>query len=76
MEPTPPIDERLTGFGRAVRTRRLELGWSQERLAHAAGLEQSYISGLESGARNPTLRIVFRVSDALMTPTSVLVAPY
>ena len=45
----------LDRFAANVRRRRLALGLSQEVLAARAGLDRTYLSGLERGARNPTL---------------------
>ena len=38
-----------------IRTRRKSIGWSQERLARAAGVSRSTLSRYESGARAPSL---------------------
>jgi transcriptional regulator with XRE-family HTH domain len=62
------------GFGRAVRAARLERGLSQEDLAAESGLDRTYISGLERGARNPALSTIERVSGALHVRVSVLIA--
>lgn len=43
-------------LGRNVRARRIEAGLSQEALAFAAGMKRSYLSDLERGTRNPTVR--------------------
>lgn len=67
-------DERLRRFGASVRARRHGLGWSQEKLAEVAGLDQTYVSGVETGRRNPTLRVVFRLADALGRGPSELLA--
>ncbi|WP_296201224.1 helix-turn-helix transcriptional regulator [Sphingorhabdus sp.] len=40
-------------------------GWSQEALADAAGLDRTYISGIERVVRNPTISVVERVAQAL-----------
>lgn len=45
-------------------------GWSQENLAEASNLHRTYVSQIETGARNPTLAIIQRLSLALG------VAPY
>lgn len=44
---------------------RKERGWSQEVLADAAGLDRTYISGIERMVRNPTITVVERVANAL-----------
>lgn len=47
---------------------------SQEELAFQAGMKRSYLSDLERGTRNPTVRALGRLSDALnVTPASLLV---
>lgn len=40
-------------------------GWSQETLAGEAGLDRTYISGLERKVKNPTVSVVDRVAKAL-----------
>jgi transcriptional regulator with XRE-family HTH domain len=54
-----------TQFGAAVKLHRLSKNWSQEDLADAANLHRTYISGIETGARNPTLTIVEKIAKAL-----------
>lgn len=51
----------------AVNMRRLrkERGWSQEALADEAGLDRTYISGIERVQKNPTISVVERVAVAL-----------
>lgn len=51
----------------AVNMKRLrkERGWSQEALADEAGLDRTYISGIERMVRNPTVTVVDRVAVAL-----------
>ncbi len=44
---------------------RKERGWSQEVLADQAGLDRTYISGIERMVRNPTITVVERISKAL-----------
>lgn len=52
-------------FGIAVKTRRTQLGISQESLAFRAGLHRTYISDIERGLKRPTLRVVLRLAYAL-----------
>ncbi|WP_371930866.1 helix-turn-helix domain-containing protein, partial [Paracoccus spongiarum] len=42
-------------FGDAVRQARATAGLTQEELAERAGLDRSYVGGVERGDRNPTL---------------------
>lgn len=65
MKEPAPSDDRLRRFGSSVREHRKGLGLSQEALAEAARLDQTYVSGIETGRRNPTLRVLFRLADAL-----------
>jgi len=39
--------------------------WSQEVLADEAGLDRTYISGIERVVKNPTISVVERVAVAL-----------
>ena len=55
----------LRDFGRAVQVHRLRLGISQEELAHRSSLDRTYISGIERGVRNPSLKSIARLADAL-----------
>ena len=51
----------------AVNMKRLrkERGWSQEALADEAGLDRTYISGIERKVKNPTVTVVERIAKAL-----------
>lgn len=44
---------------------RKERGLSQEALADSAGLDRTYVSGIERLVRNPTITVVDRVAKAL-----------
>ena len=39
--------------------------WSQEQLAERAAIQRSYIADLERGGRNPSVRTLLRVANAL-----------
>ncbi len=59
--------------GLNVKKIRRERGWSQEELAFESGLHRTYISGIERGARNPTLLVIDQVAAALgVTPARLL----
>jgi transcriptional regulator with XRE-family HTH domain len=51
--------------GSAVRALREVADLSQEELAFRAKLDRTYISGIERNRRNPSVRSLQRVSDAL-----------
>lgn len=58
-------DPRRVAFGRRVRVLRVARGMSQERLADAAGMHRTYVSGLERGTRNVGLDNILALADAL-----------
>ena len=59
-------------FGKRVRERRLAKGLSQEAFAVAAGLDRTYISGIERGKRNVSLRNIEIIARALGASISEL----
>ncbi len=52
-------------LGKRVRALRTARAWSQERLADEAGMHRTYMWGIEQGMRNPSLRHLARLADAL-----------
>ena len=61
-------------FGAAVRRHRELMRISQEELAGRAGLDRTYVSGIERGRRNPTLMVLQRLADALGAELDVIFA--
>lgn len=61
-------------FGGAVRRHRELLRISQEELADRARLDRTYVSGIERGRRNPTLKVLQRLADALGADLDVVFA--
>jgi transcriptional regulator with XRE-family HTH domain len=60
-------------LGANVRRYRKLKGMTQEELALEAGMERSYVSDLERGQRNPSVRALGRLADALsIEPKSLL----
>jgi transcriptional regulator with XRE-family HTH domain len=63
-------------IGENVRVRRLAAKLSQEAFAAKVGVEQSYLSGLEAGRRNPTAVTLWHVAIALrIKPGTLFEAP-
>ena len=59
------MDAFVTAFGARIRSLRLGRGLSQEEVAHLAGIHVTYLSGIERGLRNPSLRNIRRIAGAL-----------
>lgn len=57
-----------------MRARRAELDLTQGKLGERAGLDRTYISGIERNRRNPTLEVIERISEGLDAKPSVLFA--
>jgi transcriptional regulator with XRE-family HTH domain len=67
-------DPFLGAFGRAVRARRSNGDWSQEELAHRAGMHRNYVGGVERGERNLGLLNASALAHALGIELSALMA--
>ena len=65
-------DRQVKGFGEAVRARREELEISQEQLGFRAKIHRTYVSDVERGARNPTVKVIWKLALALETLPSSL----
>ena len=57
--------ELHAAFCRNMRTRRTELGMTQQELAEAIGLYQPDISAFEAGLKEPTLKTVSLIAKGL-----------
>ncbi len=68
----PKHDTVLAALGRSVRRRREARELTQEKLAEKAGLDPTYISGIERGLRNPGIKNVARLAKALGLTTAEL----
>lgn len=69
------IPAHRIAFGDHLRDLRSDRGWSsQEAFAHHAGLDRTYISGLERGRRNPTLDVIVKLAHALDVKPAELLA--
>jgi transcriptional regulator with XRE-family HTH domain len=68
MAKPSPVSKKsptLKAFGGAVRELRLKRGYSQEELAELAGIDRSYMGGIERGEHNVALINIQRIAQAL-----------
>lgn len=59
------MDTYHAAFGRQIRRLRDERHLTQEEVAHRAGIHPTYLSGIERGLRNPSLRNIRAIAEAL-----------
>lgn len=58
-------DERCRILGLAIKRHREQKKISQEKLAELADIHTSYIGQIERGLRYPSLKVLFKIADAL-----------
>jgi transcriptional regulator with XRE-family HTH domain len=63
-------------LGANVRQYRKLSGMSQEELALEAGMKRSYVSDLERGTRNPSVRALGRLAAALRVEPQALLQEF
>lgn len=66
------MTEALNILGKQIKTRRENLGLTQEKLAEKCGLDRTYISLLERGKRNPSYTNLLKVASGLEISISEL----
>ena len=59
-------------FGRRVRKRRTELGWTQGELAERIGTSLSFVGHIERGTRKASLDTLVRICNALQVSPQLL----
>ena len=62
---TDEVARLSVAFGRAIKIRRVEMGFNQEELADRAKMARSFVSGVERGATKATVVSVWRLAQAL-----------
>ncbi len=72
--PTQSGSKELVSLGKAIRGLRLETGLSQEALADDAGIDRSYMGGIERGEHNVALVNLVKIAQALEITTAELLA--
>ena len=60
--------------GRNIRRIRVSQAMPQERLAYDAGVDRSYLGGMERGEENPTVDVLDRIAATLAVPLRELFA--
>lgn len=66
------IDVRCISLGASIKKARLKQGLTQETLAENADIHISYIGQVERGIRYPSLKVIFKIADALRISVSHL----
>jgi len=59
------VEAVAKALGKRIRQLRSHRGWSQEYLAEEAGTHRTYLWGIEQGVRNPSIRHLTQIADAL-----------
>ena len=54
-------------IGRRVKIARIRRGWTQEKLAEAAGISPTHMSNIETGTTRVSLTTLVRLANALRT---------
>lgn len=62
----------LINLGKAIRQTRVSLGVSQEALADKAGLDRSYLGGIERGEHNIAIINLVKIAKSLEITTAEL----
>lgn len=62
----------LKELGNRIREKRKACGWTQEDLADNAGIDRSYIGGVERGERNLTFNVLCQICEALRCDVAAL----
>lgn len=58
-------DARCVLLGQNIRKIREKKSWTQDKLSERADIHISYVGQIERGLRYPSLKILFRIADAL-----------
>jgi transcriptional regulator with XRE-family HTH domain len=59
-------------LGIKIRALRTDNGWTQEKLGELTGLDRTYISDIERGVRNPSVKSLEKFAKAFAIKTSSL----
>ena len=73
MSPERAYSSSHAALGRAIRDLRVQREFPQSALAQRAGIDVSYLSGLERGRRNASWTVILALANALGVKPSELV---
>jgi transcriptional regulator with XRE-family HTH domain len=59
-------------LGNRVRAMRKERGWTQVEMAEMLGIDRSYLSEIETGKKDPSLRVLKTIADGFELSLSQL----
>lgn len=60
-------------FGTVLKKIRQEKNFSQEKLAGECGLDRTFISLMERGLRQPSLKTIFKIASVLKTSSALII---
>jgi transcriptional regulator with XRE-family HTH domain len=60
-------------LGSRIRALRRERGWTQVEMAEMLGVDRSYLSEIETGKKDPSLRVLKTIADGFKLSLSQLV---
>lgn len=66
------MSEIAKTIGQRIRSYRLQLGLSQEKVAEISGCHPTYIGQVERGEKNATLESIEKIASAIQVPLSKL----
>lgn len=66
------VEQVMKALGTRIRELRQYRGWSQEFLAEEAEMHRTYLWGIEQGLRNPSVRHLSQLADALNVSIAAL----
>ncbi len=55
-------------IAKQIKSVRRSKRWTQEQLANRASIQRSYLADLERGCRNPSVRTLLKVANAIGLP--------
>lgn len=67
------MDERTIALGNCIRRLRIKRNYKQEEIADKANIERNYVSDIECGKSNISMKVLFALANALeVTATEIV----